>query len=202
VRQNNGGATVANLFALANKSLGGESTGGINAATINNAVDAINRGFDECRVKVIIPEETIETRSIAFDDKDAISNSRPISGNVTIYPVPFQDSFTVNYGLDYGFVLASYSKINEDTTSFNKPFGLKNFNSHLVQPSISANWMVDQYLAFTVLFSYTTMFSQFDPRAPRFNHFEKINEKSNNYFMSWFTFGFGVNVLFGKLKQK
>jgi hypothetical protein len=99
--ENNGGATVANLFALANKSLGGESTGGINAATINNAVDAINRGFDECRVKVVIPEETIETRSIAFDDKDVISNSRPISGNVTIYPVPFQDSFTVNYGLDY-----------------------------------------------------------------------------------------------------
>ena len=99
--ENNGGATVDNLFALANKSLGGESTGGINAATINYAVDAINRGFDECRVKVVIPEETIETRSIAFDDKDAISNSRPISGNVTIYPVPFQDSFTVNYGLDY-----------------------------------------------------------------------------------------------------
>jgi hypothetical protein len=99
--ENNGGATVANLFALANKSLGGESTGGINAATINNAVDAINRGFDECRVKVVIPEETIETRSIAFDDKVAISNSRPISGNVTIYPVPFQDSFTINYGLDY-----------------------------------------------------------------------------------------------------
>ncbi len=113
-----------------------------------------------------------------------------------------KSNFFLNYGLDYGFVLASYSKINEDTTSFNKPFGLKNFNSHLVQPSISANWMVDQYLAFTVLFSYTTMFSQFDPRAPRFNHFEKINEKSNNYFMSWFTFGFGVNVLFGKLKQK
>jgi hypothetical protein len=113
-----------------------------------------------------------------------------------------KSGFYFNYGLDYGFVLAGYSRINEDTTSFNKPFGLKNFNTHLLQPHISANWMVDQFLSFTVIYGYTTMFSRFDPKAPRFNHFKEISEKSNSYYMSWMTFSFGVNVLFGKLKQR
>jgi hypothetical protein len=121
---------------------------------------------------------------------------------VTInYQQHLKSNFYFNYALDYGFVLANYSRINEDTTFYNKPFGNKNFTSHLIQPEVSANWKLDPHLSFSVVLAYTTLFSKFDPKAPRFNHFDEINKKSNRYFMSWMTFGFGMNVIFGKLKQ-
>ncbi|PHR71022.1 MAG: hypothetical protein COA67_07445 [Lutibacter sp.] len=46
---NYGGATVSTLMELANDVLGGVVTD-ISASAVNGAVDAINRGFDECRV--------------------------------------------------------------------------------------------------------------------------------------------------------
>jgi hypothetical protein len=43
-----GMATVQGLYDLANRYLGGQTVSGITAADVTNAVDAINRGFDEC----------------------------------------------------------------------------------------------------------------------------------------------------------
>ena len=106
----------------------------------------------------------------------------------------------IDYSLNYGYMLARYTSVNEDTTAYNKPYGAKTFNSHYVQPEISANFIVDRSLSFSVLLAYTTLFHKFDPNAPRFNQFEEVRLKNNNYFMSWITFGFGVNVLLGKNK--
>jgi hypothetical protein len=44
--------TVSGLLELANRALAGLATGGANLSAINGAVDAINRGFDECRLLV------------------------------------------------------------------------------------------------------------------------------------------------------
>jgi hypothetical protein len=44
--------TLKGLLELANRALAGQPTGGASLAEINAAVDAINRGFDECRVLV------------------------------------------------------------------------------------------------------------------------------------------------------
>jgi hypothetical protein len=44
-----GSRSVANLFDLANRALGGLSTGGASLSDINQAVSAINEGFDECK---------------------------------------------------------------------------------------------------------------------------------------------------------
>lgn len=106
----------------------------------------------------------------------------------------------IDYSLNYGYMLARYTSVNEDTTAYNKPYGAKTFNSHYVQPEISANFIVDRSLSFSVLLAYTTLFQKFDPKSPRFNQFEEVRLKNNNYFMSWITFGFGVNVLLGKNK--
>uniref|UniRef100_UPI002A7FB5DA T9SS type A sorting domain-containing protein n=1 Tax=Flavobacterium sp. TaxID=239 RepID=UPI002A7FB5DA len=85
---NNGGATVSSLFALANRALGGENIGGLSASNVNSAVDAINRGYDQCRIKVVIPEK---------ED----SGSSLLSANFTVYPVPFNGDFTIRYEFDY-----------------------------------------------------------------------------------------------------
>lgn len=86
----NGGATVGNLFVLANKALGGENIGGLSHSNINAAVDAINRGYDECRVGVPIPEET--DIAVSGDLGDL---------NITAYPNPFKEYITLNYQFDY-----------------------------------------------------------------------------------------------------
>jgi hypothetical protein len=44
--------TVNGLLELANRALAGQPTGGANLSNINAAVDAINTGFDECRILV------------------------------------------------------------------------------------------------------------------------------------------------------
>jgi hypothetical protein len=44
--------TVGGLLELANRALAGQNTGGAGVSAINGAVDAINRGFDECRLLI------------------------------------------------------------------------------------------------------------------------------------------------------
>ena len=84
-----GGATVGNLFILANKALGGENIGGLSHSNINAAVDAINRGYDECRVGVAIPEVIVEDVTV-FSDL-----------NITASPNPFKEYITLSYQFNY-----------------------------------------------------------------------------------------------------
>ena len=48
--QNTGQASIQGLFNLANKYLGGQTVSGVSASDVNNSIDAINRGFDQCAV--------------------------------------------------------------------------------------------------------------------------------------------------------
>src|SRR5439155_10871485 len=59
-------ATVQGLLELANRALAGLPTGGATVADINEAVDAINRGFDECRAPVNCSAGTVVADS--FND--------------------------------------------------------------------------------------------------------------------------------------
>ena len=83
-----GGATVGNLFVLANLVLGKEVTS-VSASDVNGAVDAINRGFDECRIEVSVPSDF------------AINSENVTEKDFTIYPVPFISNFTIQYNFDY-----------------------------------------------------------------------------------------------------
>ena len=83
-----GGATVGNLFNLANDALGGVNIGGLTHSDVNKAVDAINNAFDQCRVKV--PLQT-PPPTLVFN---ATANVEPV---FTVYPVPFRDQLTIKY---------------------------------------------------------------------------------------------------------
>src|SRR6185295_6336677 len=68
--------TVQGLLELANRGLAGQPTGGASLGDINAAVDAINRGFDECRVLV-----DCVTGSVIFDSfNDSFTNSPSLGG--------------------------------------------------------------------------------------------------------------------------
>ncbi|MFN7044995.1 MAG: T9SS type A sorting domain-containing protein, partial [Flavobacterium sp.] len=89
----NGGATVNNLFVLANKALGGESINGVSHSNINAAVDAINRGFDKCRIQVAVPED-INVQVVNYE-----IGANDLS--VKAYPNPFKDYIDLNYQFNY-----------------------------------------------------------------------------------------------------
>ncbi|ESU23660.1 hypothetical protein FSS13T_23940 [Flavobacterium saliperosum S13] len=87
---NNGGATVNNLFILANNVLGGVA-GLPSPSDVNAAVDAINRGFDECRVSVSVPVDAVAAQSSESSTEAMFS----------AYPIPFKEYINVRYEFDY-----------------------------------------------------------------------------------------------------
>lgn len=97
-----GNETVANLFDLANRALGGQSLGGSNLSDINRAVSSINEGFDGCRFLVGFqstdPTATagtnlIKTKALGFSMfKDAPKEK------FSVYPNPFNE--TINFELE------------------------------------------------------------------------------------------------------
>jgi hypothetical protein len=115
----------------------------------------------------------------------------------------FSPTGYMSYSLNSGLMQLQYQNVNADTSQLNKPYGLQTYITPYVQPEMSVNFIVDekQTMSLSIMLSYTTLFSKFDPRAPRFNHFEEISKKNNRYNVSWFNIGFGFTVLINK-KQK
>lgn len=105
------------------------------------------------------------------------------------------------YSIQAGYMASHYYNVNNDTSKANQPFVSTKFNAPFIQPEMSANFIVDKSISFAIQLSYTTLFSHFDPKAPRFNQFGEIASASNNYVMSWFNIGFGFNVLLNTRKK-
>ncbi|SHJ12051.1 T9SS type A sorting domain-containing protein, partial [Flavobacterium terrae] len=89
----NGGATVGNLFNLANDALGGVNIGGLSHADVNKAVDVINNAFDQCRIRV-----PLQTSTFVYSSAVSSPLVEPI---FTVYPVPFRDVINIKYDFDY-----------------------------------------------------------------------------------------------------
>lgn len=125
-------------------------------------------------------------------------NTRCVANGAFIrlgYDQFFSEKGYVGYALNTGYAMCNYLNINPDSSLANRPYGPEKFNAAYVQPEISANFIVDNTLAFSVFFSYTTQFSRFDPKSPRFNQFGEVNTTSNNYVMSWINLGIGFTIL-------
>ncbi|WP_428225426.1 hypothetical protein [Flavobacterium sp.] len=83
--------TVKDLFKLANDVLGGVVTT-VSASEVNGAVDAINRGFDECRIEVpVLYSPLTITEEISIEEEPALFSS---------YPVPFEKEINIVYDFD------------------------------------------------------------------------------------------------------
>ncbi|MES2813047.1 MAG: HYR domain-containing protein, partial [Bacteroidota bacterium] len=82
--------TVDDLYELANLVLAGTVTS-VSASEVNGAVDAINRGFDECRIEV----STVVTPSVVVV---GASEDEPVFES---FPVPFNDVITLRYKFNY-----------------------------------------------------------------------------------------------------
>lgn len=108
-----------------------------------------------------------------------------------------QNSF-VSYALNAGYTAGKYNNVNPDSSFHNRPLIDREFRTPFIQGECGVNWVMEQRLAFSLFVSYTTYFMRFDARAPRFNQFEEIRKKTNNYVISYFNFGFGFTVLLGK----
>jgi len=112
----------------------------------------------------------------------------------------FSPTGYMSYSLNSGLMQVAYLNVNADTNQLNQPYGLQSYITPFVQPEMAVNFIVDekQKMSLSIFLSYTTLFSTFDPKAPRFNHFEEVSKKNNRYSMSWFNIGFGFSVLINK----
>jgi len=97
------GATVENLFDLANRALGGQSTGRATLNDINQAVSAVNEGFDGCRF-LVLPEQPLFQEPISMD-----GITRDIM--MKAFPNPFLNSTTIEFvaGTDMNVVVSVYT---------------------------------------------------------------------------------------------
>lgn len=109
----------------------------------------------------------------------------------------FEKGFAT-FALNTGYSVVQYNNVVADTAYANRPYVPSCFNAPYLQPEVSVSFMADRSLTFSLLFSYTTMFYKFDPKAPRFNAIDQLRDRSNTYFMSWINIGFGCTVLLGK----
>jgi len=106
----------------------------------------------------------------------------------------FFDKGYVSYSINTGMMMTNYQNVEVDTNAANKPYVSKVFNAPYVQPELAVHFLADRALSFSIMFSYTTMFYKFDPKAPRFNAIEQVVETRNKYVMSWINLGFGFNI--------
>lgn len=128
------------------------------------------------------------------------------------YDQYFSDLGYTSVSLNGGYMMVNYTKVNPDTLSngytnyanANLPHVPTSFNAPYIQPEISFNFIAERYpdkrakLAFSLLLSYTTMFYQFDARAPRYYHIGDVHDAANKYFISWVNIGIGFHALIGK----
>jgi hypothetical protein len=77
--------TVRGLLELANRALGGQAVGSATWSEINDAVDAINRGFDECRVLVdCATGALIDSANDRFENRPSLNTAGDDDGNVRV----------------------------------------------------------------------------------------------------------------------
>src|SRR5437016_14261974 len=74
--------TVEGLLELANRALAVLPTGGASLSDINGAVDAINRGFDECRAPSICSTVVLDSFNDSFTNRPTLGSGGPVA------PVP------------------------------------------------------------------------------------------------------------------
>lgn len=110
------------------------------------------------------------------------------------------DKNYVSYSLNSGYQLCNYTNVNPDTSLSNRPYRPLKFRAPFIQPELTLNFGVEDNMSFSLMFSYTTLFYNFDPKAPRFNQFKEIGQAGNRYVMSWINFGVGFHVLINKKK--
>jgi hypothetical protein len=87
------GATVGDLLDLANDVLGGVKTPGVGGVPsygeINDAVDAINNGFDECRLFLSYCPDEAPTTKVSVSPSMEAQTSNKLA--VAAFPNPFND---------------------------------------------------------------------------------------------------------------
>jgi hypothetical protein len=95
----NGGATIANLYALANAALGQAYTpaaGTPSLSQINQAVDAFNRGFDGCRIFGGFTN-TLPATSRAIEVTEEADMLEANGVVMKAYPNPFNTKTTIEF---------------------------------------------------------------------------------------------------------
>jgi hypothetical protein len=90
--------TVGKIYDLANQALGGNLPSGISISDINAAADAINRGFDKCRIVTRFSSCSGGREAEETEDEIIALNEQGV--HLTAYPNPTSDETTIMFTSD------------------------------------------------------------------------------------------------------
>lgn len=105
------------------------------------------------------------------------------------------DEIYTTVSLNTGYMFSNYSRVIPDSSTANQPFTKTNFGAIFLQPELSAHFITEKRLSFSLNLGHTTLLKKFDPKAPRFNHVQEIRDKKNNAPMNWLSISFGFAIL-------
>lgn len=174
----------------------------LNLRTINNFYFGV--GYENLFFKcnAIIRQQVSTNSAVTVPYDTRILADAPF---VTLsYDKYFKPASYASFGINYGYILGRFTNVIDDTTGANLPSVPKGFNAQFIKPEASLNFVdkENQWIAFKVFMAYTTIIYKYDPKAPRLNQFDFEDHKgenfTNRYFVSWITFGFGLNILLGR----
>jgi hypothetical protein len=89
--------TITKLYNLANQALGGNIPAGMTISDINSAVDAINNGFDQCRILVSFGSCTRSATAQTEDENVYVIQEFGEQLKLTSYPNPMSDDATIEF---------------------------------------------------------------------------------------------------------
>ncbi|HVI47330.1 MAG TPA: hypothetical protein VM802_20800 [Chitinophaga sp.] len=98
-----GKANIAGLYELANKYLGGQTVTGVSVSDVNNAVDAINNGFDKCAFSVRWTSSSGVTNingnivAVTAPDYKEAPAAESTNLNVDVFPNPYRDKLIFRF---------------------------------------------------------------------------------------------------------
>ena len=111
--------TITKLYNLANQALGGNIPAGMTISDINAAVDAINMGFDQCRILVSFGSCTRSATAQTEDENVQLDQEFGEQLKLTSYPNPMSDDATIEFSSeqDVRGSLELYSSTGELVTT-------------------------------------------------------------------------------------
>ncbi len=145
--------------------------------------------------KYIFKNQITPQTTLPYDTKLLIH-----SGFIKIgYDYFFSEIGYISCAINTGYGFAAFNKVLTDTSINNQPYVNTKFNAPFIQPEFGVNFIAEDILSFSFMISYNNMLYRFDPKAPRFAHFQQVSElvkaNRNKYIMSWLNIGFGFNIL-------
>ena len=135
-----------------------------------------------------------------FKQKNIYTKMQVHNGFINIgYDRFYAEHSFATFGINAGYSFNKYTNVvpRADSLIRSTP---PQFTTSFIEPSISFNFLVEDNFAIGAHIAYTYSLAKFDPSIPYIDKWLGYQSFSNNWNMSWLSFGFGF--YYGLVRKK